>query len=62
MKLHLLFFCFPFTFAFNAQSAETPSYTQTKDEVIVYTNPLLTYNPILQFKTFKINETTKVKI
>ena len=42
MKLKLLFFCFLFTSGFNARSAEVPPYIQTKDGIIVYTDPLFT--------------------
>ena len=42
MKLKLLFFCFLFTSAFYAKSAEIPFYVQTNDGIIVYTDPLFT--------------------
>src|SRR5688572_14164718 len=42
MKRHLLLLSFLCAFAFNDLLAEPPSYIQTKDGVIVFTDPVFT--------------------
>ena len=42
MKRHLLLLSFFCAFAFNDVLAEPPSYIQTKDGVIVFTDPAFT--------------------